>query len=87
MPAGVTRHSTAITMQPTATTHVALLPIIGRNIFMASKSHRDRPQDDPGKKGRTARARSVFVLIFCRPTLLTDVCQAGPQQPSLAPLQ
>ena len=23
-------------------------------------------------------ARSVFVLIFCRPTLLTDVCQAGP---------
>ena len=54
MPAGVTRHSTTITMQPTATRVALLLPIIGRNIFMASKSHRGRPQDDPGKK-RTAR--------------------------------
>ena len=53
MPAGVTRHSTTITMQPTAT-RVALLPITDQNIFMASKSHRGRPQDDPGKK-RTAR--------------------------------
>ena len=53
MPAGVTRHSTTITMQPTATRVALLLPIIGLNIFMASKSHRDRPQDDPGKK-RTA---------------------------------